>query len=258
MSNALFVAWRSGDASHGSWGPVGRLEFDGRVFRFWYTQGARTQPGFRPFAGMSDLNQVYEAETLFPVFANRLLSPSRPEYEAFLVWGGFDPNNPPDPIALLSVTEGIRQTDSIEVFPCPVPDAGGCYVNKFFLHGVRWMPAAALERISKLQPGERLYLMVDFSNEYDPNAMAVRTSDRRDRFMIGYVPRYLAHDVRQLCAMCEPNFIRLFAERVNRDAPLQQRVLSRMQACWPAGFEPCSGPDYEPIPQGVPIHCNER
>jgi hypothetical protein len=202
---------------------------------------------------MSDLNQVYESEALFPLFANRLLSRSRPEYEAFLVWGGFDPNNLPDPIAILAVTEGIRQTDSIEVFPCPVPDAQGCYVNKFFLHGVRWVSAAALERISKLQPGERLWLIADPSNEYDPNAMAVWTSDRGDR--IGYVPRYLARDARQLCATCEPDFIHLFVARVNSDAPLQQRVLCRMQACWPPGFLPCSGPEYEPLPQGVSICC---
>lgn len=255
MNNALFVAWRSGDANQESWGPIGRLEFDGRLFRFWYTQGARNQPGFRPFAGMGDLNEVYESEALFPLFANRLLSPNRPEYEAFLMWGGFDPNNPPDPISILGVTEGIRQTDSIEVFPCPTPDPEGCYISKFFLHGVHWVPAAALDRISKLQPEERLSLMADFGNEYDRNAMAVRTSDRCDRFLIGYVPRYLAHDVRQLCVTCEPDFIRLFVARVNRDAPLQQRVLCRMHACWPTEFQPCSGADYEPIPQGVPTHC---
>ena len=128
-------------------GTSGRLHCDGQLYWFCYTQGARKLQGFRPFPPMDDLDQVYVSETLFPLFANRLLSPSRPEYEAFLRWGGFDPNNPPTPLAILGVTEGIRQTDSIEVFPCPTPDADGCYLNRFFLHGIRWMPATALERI---------------------------------------------------------------------------------------------------------------
>jgi len=63
---------------------------------------------------------------------------------------------------VLAVTEGIRQTDAIEVFPCPVPDAEGCFLNKFFLHGIRWMSPAIIERIGRLTKGERLRLMADF------------------------------------------------------------------------------------------------
>ncbi len=66
------------------WRPVvGELQHDDDLYRFWYTSGAR-KPGFRPFAQMEQLDQVYESETLFPLFANRLLSESRPEYEAYL------------------------------------------------------------------------------------------------------------------------------------------------------------------------------
>jgi hypothetical protein len=193
---------------------------------------------------MPDLERVYESESLLPLFANRLLSRSRTDYEAFLRWGGFDPNNPPDPISILSVTEGIRQTDSVEVFPCPAPDAEGCFMSKFFLHGVRWCPPAALERIDRLQPNEPLCLMPDPMNEFDPYAVAVRTSDHKDRFLIGYVPRYLALDVHRLFAECSVHVMELVVERVNRDAPLQQRVLCRMRACWPEGFQPCSDPAF--------------
>ena len=108
-------------------------------------------PDFKPFPGMLDLDAVYVSSELFPLLANRVLARSRPEYEAFLTWGGFDPDAPPDPLALLGITEGLRQTDSVEVFPCPQKDADGCYLNKFFLHGVRWMPPAARERITCLE-----------------------------------------------------------------------------------------------------------
>jgi hypothetical protein len=196
---------------------------------------------------MADLEAVYESLELFPVFANRLLAPSRPEYEAFLKWGGFDLADPPDPLALLGVMGGNRATDSIEVFPCPAPDAQGWYVTKFFLHGVRWMAPAAWERIDRLQPDEPLALLLDFMNRHDPHAVAVRTCDVQGRFLIGYVPRYLAEDICELCLRCEPGFITLTVERVNRDAPLQHRVLCRMKACWPNGFQPCSRDEFQPL-----------
>jgi hypothetical protein len=251
--NALFVAWRPA-APHEGWRPVGRLEHDAGLYRFFYTEGAR-KLGFRPFPQMGDLEQVYESEELFPVFANRLLSKSRPEYEEFLRWGGFDAADRPDPIVILGVTEGIRQTDAIEVFPCPQPDGAGCYFNKFFLHGIRWVPAAALDRIAKLCVGDVLKLMPDPQNDFDPNAVAVRTDS--DRTLIGYIPRYLAYDVWELLNSCEVGFMKLFVERVNPSAPLQNRVLCRMHACWPDGFEPCRGDDFEPIPTNVSARCVE-
>ncbi|MBN8597431.1 MAG: DNA-binding protein [Planctomycetes bacterium] len=250
--NRLFVAWRSeGPAENGAtggWGPVGVLErTPAGGYRFAYTHGARTVAGFHPFPGMADLKAVYESDELFPMFSNRLMNSRRPEYKPSLVWSGFDPDNPPDPIALLGVTEGLRQTDSLEVFPCPAPDGNGCFVNKFFLHGVRYVPPAAIERIGRLSVGDPLVLMFDDFNKHDPMAVAVRTDDAEGRFMIGYVPRYLAYDVRLLCSNCHPDFIELRVERVNHTAPFQQRLLCRMNSCWPTNFEPCSGEAFQTI-----------
>lgn len=252
MGNALFVAWRSRGQEPYSWGPVGRLDYNGKYYRFIYTKGARKLKGFQPFPKMEDMNRVYESESLFPLFANRLLPPSRPEYEAFLRWGGFSPDNPPDPIAILGVTEGRRVTDAVELFPCPIPDSDGCYLNKFFLHGIRWMHPAAIERIATLRAGEALYLMPDIANPYDRDAVAVRTGDADGRLMIGYAPRYLAYDVRELSMGCEPDFISLTVERVNPDAPLQHRLLCRMRSCWPEDFRPCSSDEFEPLVEPAP------
>ncbi|MDZ4659811.1 MAG: HIRAN domain-containing protein [Bythopirellula sp.] len=250
--NAVFVAWRN-EKAHSGWRPVGRLVHEEGLYRFCYVQGA-TLPDFQPFSGMEKLDQIYESETLFPLFANRLLPSSRPEYEEYLRWSGFDPDNPPDPIVVLGVTEGIRQTDAIEVFPCPAPDAEGCYLNKFFLHGIRWVEPTVLNRIKLLEPGDVLHLMLDVQNPSDPNAVAVRTE--HPSAMIGYVPRYLARDVWQLLYGCDGGTVELCVERVNPDAPTQNRVLCRMSACWPAGFEPCSGDVFLPIPTNVPARCN--
>jgi hypothetical protein len=252
--NALLVASRSAEPSKGGWSPIGRLEFDQGTYRFVYTKGARTAVGFTPFSGMENLGEIYESDELFPVFANRLLPKSRPEYEAYLQWSGFDPAHPPDPIAILGVTEGIRRTDMIEVFPCPVPDERSCYLNKFFMHGLRYMPEIAKARVLSLKEGERLYPMWDGCNPADYSAVALRPATG-DRMMIGYVPRYLAQDALALFHHCTPENIEIFVQRVNPDAPLQQRLLCRMHACWPDGFQPCTGDAFQPIPEGVPERC---
>jgi hypothetical protein len=242
----LFVAWRSGDEHEGAWGPVGMLSFDGELYRFCYTLGALKFPGFRSFPSMEDLNTVYVSAELFPLFANRLLSQSRPEYEDYLRWGGFNASYLPDPISILSVTGGISQTDSIEVFSCPVPDQTGCYQNKFFLHGIRWFPQESINRLARLQPEEHLLLMPDPGNPCDPYAVGVRT--HIERMLIGYVPRYLTRDILHLLQDCDPENVELVVDRLNSDAPLQQRVLCRMRSCWPDDFRPCQGEEFHPIP----------
>ncbi len=251
MAKALFVAWRGGGPTTGYWGPVGKLEHGKDGYRFRYTRGAETLVGFEPFPEMPDVSRVYESDALFPLFANRLLSPSRPEFDAYLTWSGFDPAVPPDPIAILGVTQGLRATDAVELFPCPSRDSEGRYNAKFFLHGVRHMPAAARERIDRLNPGERLDYMFDVSNRYDPDAVALRTCDASGQFMVGYVPRYLAAEVKTLHVQCADQ-VSITVARVNGSAPAQQRLLCHMGACWPAGFCPCGGDAFEPVVSLVP------
>jgi hypothetical protein len=95
----------------------------------------------------------------------------------------------------------------------------------------------------------------DVSNTNDPQAVALRPA-KGERFMIGYVPRYLARDVRKLLWECCPA-IKILVERVNKDAPLQQRLLCRMHGCWPEGFRPCDGEAFQPIPANFAAKCEE-
>lgn len=249
MAHALFVAWQSRGPEGGHWGPIGRLEHTGSGYRFQYTQGAKTLGAFQPFPEMDDLEAIYESDELFPLFANRLLSRSRPEYEAYLAWGGFDPEHHPDPIAILGVTEGRRATDSLELFPCPIEDVDGCFLSKFFLHGIRWCGPEAEQCIAGLRHDALLRLVPEDANESDANAVAVY--DPTGTTKIGYVPRYLAADARTLLEECA--FIEVRIERVNVAAPRQQRVLCRMKACWPEGFRPCDDKAFQPIVNPCPL-----
>jgi len=245
----LFLAWQA-PTDH-QWLPIGRLTFGGGCYRFVYLQGASKAErlhGFRPLLSFPSLSEVYESDELFPIFANRLPSRSRSDYGDFVRWLNA-PQDEDDPIALLARSGGRRVTDNFEVFPCPAPDENGQYHIHFFAHRLRQLPAAAIERIGSLQPGDRLLLMHDFQNPYDPSALALRTNGQRegDRHIVGYCPRYLLADAFEVLTRC-PGLPEVAVEQVNPPpAPLQLRLLCNLTTCWPEDFRPCSNPEYQPL-----------
>lgn len=238
----LYIAWQDPEAR--DWFPVGRLTFDGEVYRFVYTQGAKQSPNFLPFGRMTELDAVYESVELFPLFANRLLPVTRPEYRKFLDWLNVQEHEA-DPIALLSRSEGLRETDSLTVFPCPEKDAEGKLQIHFFSHGIRYLEDRAIQLIKNLDQGQRLYLMPDPLNPHHRYAIALRTSDPAT--IVGYCPRYLARDFLYMLSETSPDDIELTVERVNREAPIQLRLLCKLSARWPQDFEPCSDELYQPL-----------
>ena len=213
-------------------------------YRFRYTRGAEQLPDFRPLAGFPDLFQVYESADLFPHFSNRLLQPKRSEYAAYLSWSGFDPANPPEPLAILGVTEGQRVTDQLEVFPCPAPDPSGRYRAKFFVHGLRHREQAAQEAADALCPGGAVILRPEPDNPRDAQAVAL---DTVTGLHLGYAPRYLAADIATLQQRCGVDDVAVTVQRVNRDAPQQMRLLCQLTACWPSEFRPCGGDSFQPL-----------
>lgn len=92
---------------------VAELTFDGRTYTFRYLPAAAEQPGFRPILGFPDLFDSYVSDTLFPLFAQRVLSPTRPDYAAFMASWWL----PETATAWqqLATTRGARQSDDIEV-----------------------------------------------------------------------------------------------------------------------------------------------
>ncbi|HFE38157.1 MAG TPA: restriction endonuclease, partial [Gammaproteobacteria bacterium] len=88
MMKSLFIAWQ--DPESRQWAPVGRLSQRGGRFHFVYTQGAKDFSNFTPFGRMSDLSAEYVSDELFPLFKNRVLTKSRPEYAQYLKWLGLD------------------------------------------------------------------------------------------------------------------------------------------------------------------------
>ena len=240
----VYLAWQ--DLHDRSWYPIGRLtriDSDGEKYQFVYTKGAKLSPRFTPLGNMKDLCKRYESTELFPLFANRILSRTRPEYRKLLDWLDLAEGQD-DPLQLLALTEGIRATDNLAVYPCPSQDKDGNVHVRFFSHGIRYLPPEAIARVDGLQSGTKLYLMPDSQNEHDAFAIALRTGDPKT--IVGFCPRYLAEDFRQILLSSDPSPL-VFVERVNRDAPIQFRLLCGLTSAWPEGFTACTGELYTPL-----------
>ena len=240
----LFLAWR--DPTTRRWFPVGRMQHAEHEYRFEYIQGAisaRETSGFCAFPSFPDFNTAYVSQTLFPLFSNRTLPRSRPEYDDYVEWLNF-PKEEADPLTLLARSGGKRATDTLEVFPCPEKDSEGQYHIHFFAHGLRYMNHCAQERTALLESGERLRLMHDFQNEHDSTALMLRTDEKTpgDYHLFGYCPSYLTEDIFELMRENTSSLdevIQVCVERVNASpTPVQLRLLCNMTVRWHEGFEP--------------------
>ncbi|MDF0553198.1 HIRAN domain-containing protein [Kamptonema sp. UHCC 0994] len=241
--STLFLAWQ--DQNSRSWFPIGRLTFDGTNYEFTYTQGvleAQEKCGFEPLSSFPRLGEVYKSTYLFPVFANRLMPKNRPDYSSFIQWLNLSQHER-EPIAILARSGGRRETDTLTVFPLPEPDSEGRYCLHFFLHGLRYLPPCAIERINRLETGEKLLLAHEFQNPKDPKALTLNTDDR---YIVGYCPRYLNREFFEL--LKNASLIEVRVERVNQPpTPLQFRLLCNITAQCYDDFCPFSSDEYQPF-----------
>jgi len=240
--NVIFVAWQEPLSRH--WAPVGRLSKDNHEFKFVYTLGAKETPNFRPFGRMRDLYAEYKSEELFPLFANRVLPKSRPEYRDYMHWLGLNEQNY-DEMEELSRTAGLRATDSIELFPCPTETKDKSYEVFFFSRGLRHMHKENQARAKMLSFGEQLYLMQDLQNKYVAMSLLLRTGDPVS--LAGYAPKYFSAEVTKLLQSNGQENVKVTVEQVNPDAPLQYRVLCKLKTHWPVNFMPCSNDQFQSL-----------
>ena len=240
----LFLGWQN--PIDNTWFPIGRLVHDGDFYYFVYLQGAieaKQKSNFQPIISFPDFYQCYKSTALPPLFQNRLLRPTRPDYPDFIQWLNL-PKDEHNPIALLSRSGGRRQTDTFEVFPVPEPDSQGNYRIHFFAHGIRHLQPEAQKYLYQLRSGEKLNLMHDAQNPHDSRALMLRTEDLH---LADYCPRYLVHDFFELVTNT-PNQVTVAIERINPPpTPLQFRVLCSLTAKWDEHFHPFSSPAYVPL-----------
>jgi hypothetical protein len=256
MSNilhALFVAWQDPDTRR--FYPVARLsQITGNgcedCFEFVYLQGMQEAElvGFQPFVSFPDRNRVYRSKTLFPMFDNRLISQKRADFPEYIAQLGLPPASN-SPITILSRSAGRRATDTLELFPLPEFEADYGYRTWFWAHGLRHLPSDGHARMLVLTPEEQVFPHCETSNAVDSSAIELLS---HDGLRIGYMPSYLLDDAHTLQETCE--FCDVFIERLNLPpAPIQQRLLCRLESCWPEGFIPYSSSRYQPLSKAASI-----
>lgn len=235
MNKILIIAWRN--PSNRKWLPVGKLSNINDKYIFQYTDGAKSaykEKHFMPFGKMDDLDITYESDVLFPIFKNRLLQKSRPEYNDYLSWLNLQADNT-SPLDELACSGGIRATDNLQIFPIPEP-RNNKYKVTFFSHGIRHLPPSYIERVKHLNQGNRLYLIRDIQNDQDSFALALRTNDPPE--IVGYCPSFFVKDFDALIRSNGANNVNVSVMRVNIESPVQFRLLCELSTDWPNKFTP--------------------
>ena len=242
-TTTLFLAWQ--DADRRQWFPVGRLDADVQCseYRFRYIKGAlraRKEAHFPFLMEFPKADHAYRSPTLFALFRNRVIAKGRPDRIAYLHYLGLPEDA--DSAAILSVNGGRRVTDFYEVFPKLVKREDESFTCRFLVHGLRHVPAASGERLSRLQEGETVNLALELANPATGQALQIQSEDHH---MLGWAPRYLVADL--AAAMSHSPTYSAHVVRINpAPAPQSQRLLVEMTG-YLHGHEPMQGDDFKPL-----------
>lgn len=237
----LLLVWQDPDTRR--FAPVGALVQQDGVFVFRYIRRALREPAFRPLVSFPVLDRVYRSTDLPPFFANRVMSPRRPDYPQFIRALDLSVGDAP-PFEMLARTGGSRVTDTFHVVAEPHPDADGRVRTLFLAHGIRHVPGA-LERIAQLSSGDALALRPEPDNEH--NALALML-DAEPGHAVGYVPDWMLDVVRDLTD-ADPDH-KVTVELVNGPAtPPHLRLLCRLEARPVRTGETPHDPDFDYIAQ---------
>ena len=240
MINKLILAWKN--PSNRQWIPIGNLEYKDKMYYFNYTNGVK-DIDFQPFGQMNDLKVTYSSDDLFPIFKNRLLAKSRPEYKDFLNW--LDIKNSDNRLIELSRSRGIRATDDLQLFPIPKKDKYGNYEIVFFSHGISHIAEHYIKRLAKLKDNDKLLIFKDIQNKIESNALGLRTEDEPIE-LLGYCPSFFLNDFNKLIQVNGDNSVSVTIQKVNHNAPSQLKLLCKFSTKWYDGFEPFNGNEFQP------------
>ena len=241
----LFIAWQDTGVSR-QWFPIGRLDadVDNEKFRFRYVGGAdraARDVQFPLLTAFPAIDKDYQSGRLFSTFGNRVMRSSRPDFKSYVQTLAIADDS--DPIDMLAASGGHRLTDSYEVFPKLAKQLDGSFVCRFFLHGGKHVSTAAQERLDSLEADEELYLALELTNPLGERAVQIQSTDYH---MIGWAPRYLAHDLSVALAgpqgSCRARVVQINPMPV----PSEHRVLIEMSGNL-GDHEPMSGPDFQPL-----------
>jgi hypothetical protein len=235
LPQTILVLWRAPGA--GDLLPVGRLVVRESTprFEFTYEPGVATarDRGFALFLEFPDVAHDYTSDELFPLFANRLMGASRPDYPAWVERHGLEPGTL-DELSLLVRADGRRATDRVELIGLPTRADGRPTLTSWFF--ARGLTAAQENEIGTLVKGESLEIS-------DAHREELRTGLKTRRGqLVGYVPNSAIFQVQDVVR--DAVLPTVFVERVNPPpTPIHHRLLCRLE-------QPFDGPAGRSAPIG--------
>lgn len=235
----LLVKWQQ--PSTRALRPIAVLSFDGEAYRFSYLPSVHSLEGFRPLVGFPDLDKRYESRTLFPLFRERVLDPSRSDFTRYVSELDLDPEEA-TPWEMLTRSGGDSAGDTLQLQPFPRRTHAG-WGCRAMAAGVRHLAlkevdfgwkrsglysAEGLEALlASLHAGDELHVTREVGNKWEPAAALLVTSSGD---AIGYLPNWLARLAEPL-TRSDSSRCRARVERVNPlDAGWHLRVLFDLQA----------------------------
>ncbi len=195
-----------------------------------------------------ELDELYRCPELPPLFSNRVMSPSRPDFRAHLAEFALS-SEEGEPFTVLARSGGRRTTDKLEVFAPPQRTESGAE-GLFLARGVRHI-AGSEAALEELAPGALLCVLPEPTNAVNPAALLIQDVKGRT---LGYVPDYLANELARTAG--SPTQLQVTVVKVNPEpAPVHHRLLCKY--VWTGDAEQAlfTGEAYQPLPAAAtPAH----
>ena len=227
---------------------VGLLTHVGATYSFSYLRSAGAVEGFQPFIGFPDLEHRYEATTLFPLFAKRVMRPSRPDFDRYRRALGLDIDT--SVWSILGRSQGQREGDGICVFPEPDVDEAGMTSSTIFVSGlsdrVHRDPQVA-PALARLANGDRLRLLDERATV--EHAWAVLVVERTG-VALAWLPGLLPSHLDAISSGGAPELTVVGTN--GADVPPAYRLLVMLRGIAPMGYRPFDGPEWSQVSGGGP------
>jgi hypothetical protein len=234
----LAVAWQhptSRAMSH-----VGLLTYADGGYTFDYLQRAPTVPDFQPFLGFEDLTAHYASPSLFPLFAQRVMRPARPDFARYVDYLALGTQT--DEWSILARSHGQREGDGIRVYAEPPVDDHGIAQAVFFVSGIRHrltQDDAVAPALASLSVGDQLAIRDEPDNPVDSQALLVTHTDQ---VPLAWIPNVLLPHVHTVRATGELE-LRVAAVH-GPDVPPAYRLLVHLAGRVPTGYRAYDGPGW--------------
>lgn len=200
---------------------VGLLTRADDGFTFRYLPRVRQLSSFPALIGFPDLAATYRSPRLFPLFAERIMRESRPDFADHLHDIGL--TRGATPWERLGRTQGERVGDRIRVISEPAVDGEGRSHAVFFVNGLRHVLAVAPATehvLGRLNEGDPLQLVAEPDNPVDERAVVVSA----DGAPVGWVPRVLLDHVDAVQASGEWSLVVAAVNGPDSPPPFRLRV----------------------------------